>query len=150
MPWPLSKPPQPSAPPVTRLCKQDRNFVITAGNRSCHSRARTASRPFSLALNSAQAAAHLCHNLSGDLRRQLMRLVIRLIILLALITVLVDFDLPYGAQAVKASVIQSESNPKIMNARVSGKKLIVTGENFASDAVIFVNGVKQKTKNDSD
>src|SRR5215216_610073 len=74
----------------------------------------------------------------------------RLIILLALVTVLVDFDLPYGARAVKASVIQSESKPKIMNARLSGKKLIVTGENFASDAVIFVNGEKQKTKGDSD
>jgi hypothetical protein len=80
-----------------------------------------------------------------------MRLVVRLIIVLfALLTAAVDFDLPGGAQAVKASVIQSESKPKIMNARLSGKKLIVTGENFASDAVVSVNGVKQKTKNDSD
>jgi hypothetical protein len=52
--------------------------------------------------------------------------------------------------AVAASAVQSDDSPKILNARVQGKKLIVTGENFAPGAVILVNGEPQKTKNDSD
>ncbi|HET9530101.1 MAG TPA: kelch repeat-containing protein [Blastocatellia bacterium] len=38
--------------------------------------------------------------------------------------------------------------PRIMNASVSGKKLIVTGENFDPGAVILLNGQEQKSKND--
>jgi hypothetical protein len=38
--------------------------------------------------------------------------------------------------------------PRISNATVSGKKLLVTGENFDSGAVILLNGQRQKTKND--
>ena len=35
-----------------------------------------------------------------------------------------------------------------MGASVSGKKLIVTGENFGEGAVILLNDVKQKTATD--
>jgi hypothetical protein len=52
--------------------------------------------------------------------------------------------------AVAGSTVQSDDAPKILNARVKGKKLIVTGENFAAGAVILVNGEPQKTKNDAD
>ena len=38
--------------------------------------------------------------------------------------------------------------PKITMASVAGKKLIVVGENFDPDAVILINGEKQKTRND--
>jgi len=38
--------------------------------------------------------------------------------------------------------------PKIVGARVQGKKLIVTGADFSPGAVIMINGEKQKTKND--
>jgi hypothetical protein len=54
-----------------------------------------------------------------------------------------------GAFRVHASTIQSNA-PKILNARVKGKKLIVTGENFSDGAVILIDGEPQKTKNDSD
>lgn len=56
----------------------------------------------------------------------------------------------FGGPAVGASAIQSDDSPKILNAKVKGKKLIVTGENFAPGAVILVNGEPQKTKNDAD
>ena len=57
---------------------------------------------------------------------------------------------PGGGATVRASALQSDDSPKILNARVKGKKLIVTGQNFALGAVILVNGEPQKTKNDSD
>ncbi|HEX8183335.1 MAG TPA: hypothetical protein VF747_01250, partial [Blastocatellia bacterium] len=60
------------------------------------------------------------------------------------------FDLRSDARAVKAPVVQSEPGPKIIEAQLKGKKLIVMGENFAPGADIFINGEKQKTKNDSD
>ncbi|HYV04735.1 MAG TPA: hypothetical protein VFB82_09125 [Blastocatellia bacterium] len=50
----------------------------------------------------------------------------------------------------RASALQSDDSPKILNAQVKGKKLIVIGQNFPEDAVILVNGEPQKTKNDSD
>jgi hypothetical protein len=79
-----------------------------------------------------------------------MRMVTCLMIsLLVLATGQIAFDTS-GAQAVKASAIQSSPAPEVTNARVSGKKLLVTGQNFAPGAVIYVNGEKQKTKNDSD
>jgi hypothetical protein len=53
-----------------------------------------------------------------------------------------------GGPAVRASAIQSDDPPKILNAKVKGKKLIVTGQNFAPGAVILVDGEPQKTKND--
>jgi hypothetical protein len=40
--------------------------------------------------------------------------------------------------------------PSITDARLKGKKLIITGANFADGARIFVDGVKQKTMNDPD
>jgi hypothetical protein len=40
------------------------------------------------------------------------------------------------------------AEPKITSASVSGKKLMVFGEGFASGAVILVNGEREKTKND--
>lgn len=53
------------------------------------------------------------------------------------------------ASTVCASTSQSDAAPQILNARVKGKKLIVTGQNFAEGAVILVDGKPQKTKNDS-
>jgi hypothetical protein len=70
--------------------------------------------------------------------------------LLVLATGQITFDSPGIATAVKAAAIQSDPAPKVLEARLSGKKLIVTGENFDPGAVIFVNGERQKTKNDSD
>ncbi|HWO00319.1 MAG TPA: hypothetical protein VNS63_13740 [Blastocatellia bacterium] len=55
-----------------------------------------------------------------------------------------------NVSTVNASAVQSDHPPEILNARVNGKKLIVTGQNFAHGAVILVDGVAQKTKNDSD
>ncbi len=49
-----------------------------------------------------------------------------------------------------ASTIQTDSAPKIFNARMKGQKLILTGENFSQGAVILVNGEPQKTRNDED
>lgn len=40
--------------------------------------------------------------------------------------------------------------PKILSASVVGKKLFVFGQGFDNDASVFLNGERQKTKNDSD
>jgi predicted secreted protein len=40
----------------------------------------------------------------------------------------------------------SQDSPRIIKARVEGKKLIVEGEGFSSGAVVLINGEKQKTK----
>lgn len=37
--------------------------------------------------------------------------------------------------------------PRIESARMKGKKLIITGENFDQGAVIFIDGLMQKTRN---
>jgi hypothetical protein len=56
--------------------------------------------------------------------------------------------LPSSSSSVHASVIEPQNAPRITNARVKGRKLILTGENFADGAVILVNGEPQKTRND--
>ena len=58
----------------------------------------------------------------------------------------VDFQV--GVSKSHASTIQSDTAPRIYNARVKGKKLILTGENFMEGAVILVDGERQKTRND--
>ena len=68
------------------------------------------------------------------------------IVLLAIGT----FGFNAGVSKAHASTIQNGSAPKIFNARVKGKKLILTGENFSQGAVILVNGEPQKTRNDED
>jgi hypothetical protein len=68
------------------------------------------------------------------------------IVLLAIGT----FDFNAGVSKAHVSTIQSDNAPKIFNARVKGKKLILTGENFAQGAVILVDGEPQKTRNDED
>jgi hypothetical protein len=39
--------------------------------------------------------------------------------------------------------------PRVIDATISGKKLIVFGENFSDAAMIVLNGKAQKTSNDS-
>ncbi len=41
-----------------------------------------------------------------------------------------------------------QGEPQILSARLSGKKLIVTGLNFAAGAALILNGQRLKTKND--
>lgn len=76
-----------------------------------------------------------------------MRLAITILICLFLLTAGVP-HLSTGS-TVCATTIQSGEAPQIINARLKGKRLFVTGQNFAADAVIMVNGKPQKTKNDS-
>jgi len=47
-----------------------------------------------------------------------------------------------------AFVIKIVSPPRIAGASVSGKNLIVTGEGFDGGAVILIDGVEQRTRND--
>ncbi len=49
---------------------------------------------------------------------------------------------------VRASITQWDDPPQILSVRVKGKKLIVTGQNFADGAVILIDGEPQKTIND--
>jgi hypothetical protein len=58
----------------------------------------------------------------------------------------------FNADASKAyaSTIQSDNPPRIFSARVKGKKLILTGENFAPGAVVLIDGVPHKTRNDEE
>lgn len=80
-----------------------------------------------------------------------MRFAICLLLMLAVLaTGQLAFEIKGGAHIVSARTVQSEPSPKIMNARLSGKKLIITGENFSPGAVILVDGKPQKTKNDGD
>ena len=51
--------------------------------------------------------------------------------------------------AAKTPTVNVQQSPKIASARVKGKKLIVTGADFSSGAVLMINGEKQKTKNDA-
>lgn len=60
------------------------------------------------------------------------------------------FDFNAGVSKAQASTIQSDNPPRIFNARVKGRKLILTGENFAEGAVVMVNGEPQKTRNDEE
>src|SRR5262245_17790662 len=57
---------------------------------------------------------------------------------------------PSVLSIVSASVLRPQSAPRITNARVKGRKLILTGENFSDGAVILLNGEPQKTRNDED
>jgi len=66
----------------------------------------------------------------------------------AVLLAMVSFNA--GAQAAHASTIQSDDTPRIFTARVKGKKLILTGENFMQGAVVLVNGEPQKTRNDEE
>lgn len=59
-------------------------------------------------------------------------------------------DLSGGVSKARAATIQSDTAPRIVNARVKGKKLILTGENFMQGAVILVDGEPQKTRNDEE
>jgi hypothetical protein len=45
-------------------------------------------------------------------------------------------------------VIKIDSPPRVAGASVSGKNLIVTGEGFGRGAVILIDGVEQRTRND--
>src|SRR5262245_22621941 len=51
---------------------------------------------------------------------------------------------------VRASILQNQNAPRIINARVNGRKLILVGENFADGSVILLNGEPQKTRNDEE
>jgi hypothetical protein len=73
-----------------------------------------------------------------------------LAILIVLATGQISFHIQDGASRVIAATIQDDDTPKIINARLKGKKLIITGENFGAGAVILVNGVAQSTRNDPD
>lgn len=43
--------------------------------------------------------------------------------------------------------VNSQSSPTILQARVKGKKLFVTGQNFTPGATILINGQRQNTRN---
>jgi hypothetical protein len=82
-----------------------------------------------------------------------MRFVICLLAMLAVAaTGRIGFEINSGARNAQAAQQEQvpDTAPKIINARLNGKKLIITGENFGEGAVILVNGVAQKTKNDSE
>ena len=48
----------------------------------------------------------------------------------------------------KQYFVPAPTDPRIIMASVSGKKLFLTGENFHAGAVILLNGEEQKSKND--
>jgi hypothetical protein len=76
-----------------------------------------------------------------------MRLRASLLIVLFLLAIgTVDFNTD-AAGSVPAT-LQSDNQPRIFSARVKGKKLILTGENFAMGAVVLINGEPHKTQND--
>jgi hypothetical protein len=52
--------------------------------------------------------------------------------------------------AAHASAVHAQTAPRIVNAKVEGKKLIITGENFEPRAKILIDGSQEKTKNLAD
>ena len=84
-----------------------------------------------------------------------MRSILRLVLALLLVVSLAhlsagpaSFNVVAKTPTVKAAIAFQQS-PKVVSARVKGKKLIVTGADFSSGAVLMINGQKQKTKNDA-
>lgn len=74
---------------------------------------------------------------------------LRVISIVALLLLAIgNVDFQAGVSQSHASTIQSDTTPRIYHARVKGKKLILTGENFMEGAVILVDGEPQKTRND--
>jgi hypothetical protein len=61
-----------------------------------------------------------------------------------------SFDFSAGVSKTHASTIQSNNAPRIFSARVKGRKLILTGENFADGAVVMIDGQPVKTRNDEE
>jgi hypothetical protein len=77
-----------------------------------------------------------------------MRRAVGLLVLLALVTAApTAITRPSHAAAARDAALQSES-PKIFSVSRSGKNLIIVGEGFQAGAVIFINGERQKTRND--
>ena len=61
----------------------------------------------------------------------------------------VDGDFDVGTNFLDSAELYGPvAIPRIMSASVSGKNLIVLGENFDPGAVILLNGEEQKTRND--
>ena len=81
-----------------------------------------------------------------------MRLAIRLLVILALVAITqMSLARTSPSPNVSAATIQqSEPALKVLNVRREGKRLLVSGESFQMGAVIFVNGERQKTRNDDD
>ena len=55
-----------------------------------------------------------------------------------------------GSFVAKINPAANPRGPRIMNAAVQGKKLMVSGEEFSAGAVILVDGFEQSTANDPD
>jgi hypothetical protein len=80
-----------------------------------------------------------------------MRLAIRWLAILALLATLqLSIARTLHSPNVSAATIQSEPSLKVVNVRRDGKRLLVSGESFQMGAAIFVNGERQKTRNDED
>ena len=80
-----------------------------------------------------------------------MRRAVGLLAILALMaTAQINVTRTDHSAGVSAATLQSESSPKILNVRRSGKNLLVSGESFQAGAVIIINGERQKTRNDED
>ena len=73
--------------------------------------------------------------------------------LLALLALVAAAPIPFThlsrMAAVSAAAFQTES-PKIFSVRRSGKNLLVGGQGFQPGAVIYINGERQKTRNDEE
>ena len=80
-----------------------------------------------------------------------MRCAVGLLALLALLAAAqIHVARPNYAAGVSAAALQSEPPPKILNVRRSGKNLLMSGESFQMGAVVFINGERQKTRNDDE
>ncbi len=51
--------------------------------------------------------------------------------------------------SLQSLVLTAVAAPKVIDAAISGRKLIVFGENFSDGAAIVLNGDSQKTSNDA-
>lgn len=54
---------------------------------------------------------------------------------------------PFNFYRTPSRAESPQVTPEVTSARLKGKKLTVTGVNFARGAIILVNGIRQKTNN---
>jgi hypothetical protein len=57
---------------------------------------------------------------------------------------------PHPKAGFNEPVAQTQSSPKIINARMKGSKIIILGENFTNDTVVLINGQEVRTVIDAD
>ena len=69
---------------------------------------------------------------------------------LAVVMTVQGVSKPYPKVCVNQPIAQTQSSPRIFNAKMKGSKILILGENFTNDTVVLINGQQVKTVMDSE